>query len=249
MWAFRAPGLDEAGDRPLASVTALADTYLDVLRRRQPEGPYLIGGYSLGATVAFEMAARLETAGEQVDQLWLLDPPPPVGAPDQDRSERVTSLLCDHLNGLFFGQDASGEPLDPVELADLKPDADLEATVRRVLDDGTTSLDEPALRDLLARLWSLAIASIEAMAGHRPSSVVRASTTLVHATRGATADGDRSVPGAAWLDRFVTPPPSRRSTPTTQGCSKSLMLAVLPQSSWPPSMQFTASTDRSLHRR
>lgn len=45
------------------------------------------------------------------------------------------------------------------------------------------------------------------------------------------------------------PPPSRRSTPTTQGCSKSLMLAVLPQSSWPPSMQFTASTDRSLHRR
>ena len=206
MWAFRAPGLDEAGDRPLASVTALADTYLDVLRRRQPEGPYLIGGYSLGATVAFEMAARLETAGEQVDQLWLLDPPPPVGAPDQDRSERVTSLLCDHLNGLFFGQDASGEPLDPVELADLKPDADLEATVRRVLDDGTTSLDEPALRDLLARLWSLAIASIEAMAGHRPSSVVRASTTLVHATRGATADGDRSVPGAAWLDRFVTPP-------------------------------------------
>lgn len=206
MWAFRAPGLDEPDDRPLASVTELADAYLDALRRRQPEGPYLIGGYSLGAPVAFEMAARLESAGEQVDHLWLLDPPPPVGVPDQERSERVASLLCDHLNGLFFGPDAGGEPLDPAELADLEPGADLEATVRRVLDGGSTSLDELTLRDLLARLWSLAIASIEAMAGHHPSAVVHASTTLVRATRGATFDGDRSAPVAAWLDRFVTPP-------------------------------------------
>lgn len=47
------------------------------LRRAQPHGPYYLLGYSLGGTLAQNLAARLEAAGEQVAWLGLLDTWPP----------------------------------------------------------------------------------------------------------------------------------------------------------------------------
>lgn len=206
MWAFRTPGLDPADGKPIASVSRLAASNLAVLRQRQPSGPYRIGGYSFGALVAFEMAAQLEAAGEHVDHLWLLDPPPPVATPDQDRSSRVMGLLCDHLNELFFGPDAPGPPLEVSELPRPSTDAALGSVARRVRNHGATGLDDERLHDLLGRLWGLVVASIEAMETHRPSTVIDAPSTLVHATEGATF----VVPGAAsdteWADHFEARP-------------------------------------------
>lgn len=80
------------------TVEAIAEGYLRELRTVQPAGPYLLGGYSMGAPVAFEMARRLHAQGEPVALLFLLDPPirpevfagverpataaPPADAPD-----------------------------------------------------------------------------------------------------------------------------------------------------------------------
>lgn len=43
------------------------------IRAVHPHGPFLLGGYSYGATVAFEMACLLEAAGERVPLLVILD--------------------------------------------------------------------------------------------------------------------------------------------------------------------------------
>jgi thioesterase domain-containing protein len=43
----------------------------------QPNGPYNLGGFSLGGTLAFEMASQLWSAGHQVSLLVLVDPPNP----------------------------------------------------------------------------------------------------------------------------------------------------------------------------
>jgi thioesterase domain-containing protein len=43
----------------------------------QPTGPYCLGGFSLGGTLAFEMASQLRFAGQQVSLLVLVDPPNP----------------------------------------------------------------------------------------------------------------------------------------------------------------------------
>ena len=55
-------------------VEDIAAHYLREVRSEYPHGPYLLGGYSFGAVVAFEMAHQLRRAGEQVDVLFLLDP-------------------------------------------------------------------------------------------------------------------------------------------------------------------------------
>src|SRR5689334_25000388 len=51
----------------------MAETYLDSIRKIQPNGPYSLAGYSFGGLVAFEMACRLRSAGETVALLALLE--------------------------------------------------------------------------------------------------------------------------------------------------------------------------------
>jgi thioesterase domain-containing protein len=66
-----------AVDRPaLESIEATAAGCLKTLRELQPRGPYRLGGFCLGALVAFEMARRLELEGETVEPLILVAPRP-----------------------------------------------------------------------------------------------------------------------------------------------------------------------------
>jgi amino acid adenylation domain-containing protein len=54
-------------------LAACAATYLRVLRSVQANGPYRLGGWSLGGLLAFEMARQLLEAGEQVAPLLMID--------------------------------------------------------------------------------------------------------------------------------------------------------------------------------
>lgn len=62
-------------DQPLPpfSVMALADAYLKLIRTQQPTGPYSLGGYSIGGVLAYEVAQRLQSQGEEVRLLVMLD--------------------------------------------------------------------------------------------------------------------------------------------------------------------------------
>lgn len=55
------------------NVADIAADCINVMRRRQPHGPYRITGFSSGGIVAFEMAQQLHAAGEKVSALALLD--------------------------------------------------------------------------------------------------------------------------------------------------------------------------------
>lgn len=56
-----------------ASITLLADRLLPALRKRQPQGPYLLAGWSFGGLLAYEIATRLVDDGEVVEYLGLID--------------------------------------------------------------------------------------------------------------------------------------------------------------------------------
>jgi thioesterase domain-containing protein len=58
---------------PEVEVRALATVGLDQLLAQQPTGPFLLGGYSVGGAVAWEMACRLTAAGYEVAQLIIID--------------------------------------------------------------------------------------------------------------------------------------------------------------------------------
>lgn len=72
VYALQAQGTD--GKRPCHSrVEDMANLYLREIRQLQPHGPYYLGGYSLGGSVALEMARTLLAQGEQVGIVALFD--------------------------------------------------------------------------------------------------------------------------------------------------------------------------------
>jgi thioesterase domain-containing protein/acyl carrier protein len=68
-------GLQELdGDEPYIDIAGTAGRYARALREVQPRGPYLLGGWSFGGIIAFEMANQLRECGQEVALLALLDP-------------------------------------------------------------------------------------------------------------------------------------------------------------------------------
>ncbi len=74
LYAFRARGADGIQE-PNETIEAMARDYIDALRVVQPRGPYLICALCMGGWVGVEMARMLQSAGEQVAPLILVDPP------------------------------------------------------------------------------------------------------------------------------------------------------------------------------
>ncbi len=58
---------------PHDRVEDMAVHYIQEIREVQPEGPYYLGGWSFGGTVAFEMARQLQAGGHKVAFLALVD--------------------------------------------------------------------------------------------------------------------------------------------------------------------------------
>ncbi len=57
-----------------SSVEEFAREYIEMIRKHQPEGPYALCGYSFSGIVAYEMAQQLQTQGERISFLVMIDP-------------------------------------------------------------------------------------------------------------------------------------------------------------------------------
>jgi len=55
------------------TIEELAARYISAIRTVRPDGPYLLGGASMGGTVAFEMALQLSAQGQEVALVAMLD--------------------------------------------------------------------------------------------------------------------------------------------------------------------------------
>ncbi|WP_043307332.1 amino acid adenylation domain-containing protein [Pseudomonas sp. ML96] len=88
-----------------ASLGDMADAYLAALLKQQPQGPYRLVGWSLGGSLALELAARLEARGEEVAFLGLLDcyVPGIEIAGDDARHPQARAKLVEHLQLLAPG--------------------------------------------------------------------------------------------------------------------------------------------------
>jgi amino acid adenylation domain-containing protein len=60
------------------SFEEMAVAHLETLRRVQPEGPYLLGGWCNGGLMAYEMARQLREQGQTVELLVMMDPDAPA---------------------------------------------------------------------------------------------------------------------------------------------------------------------------
>jgi len=60
-------------------VAGVTQIYMAEIRRRQPNGPYLLGGWSAGGVLAYEMTRQFIQKGETIQKLLLIDSPCPIG--------------------------------------------------------------------------------------------------------------------------------------------------------------------------
>ncbi|MER6104112.1 amino acid adenylation domain-containing protein [Streptomyces sp. NPDC001832] len=74
VYALQASGT-VPGTEPLSSIPEMAAGYLEAVRRVRPEGPYVIGGWSFGGFIAFEMARQLRHSNpDALHGTVLIDP-------------------------------------------------------------------------------------------------------------------------------------------------------------------------------
>src|SRR5690606_17497413 len=72
VYALQAKGL--SGDvEPLNRVEDMAAHYISEILTIHPDGPYMLGGFSFGGIVAFEMAKQLKAQGKEVKIIALFD--------------------------------------------------------------------------------------------------------------------------------------------------------------------------------
>jgi thioesterase domain-containing protein len=98
VFGLQARGIDGLHE-PHGSIEEMAEAYLAEVRAVWPSGPYLLGGYSGGGVIAFEMAHRLRAEGQRVAALVLLDTFRP-GAPVPERPRQSDRWVA-RLRGVF----------------------------------------------------------------------------------------------------------------------------------------------------
>lgn len=82
-----------------AGIKDIVRLYLSTIREHQPEGPYHVGGWSVGGVLAYEASKQLIEAGEELGCLILIDAPCPITVPP------MSSILIEFLDssGAFDG--------------------------------------------------------------------------------------------------------------------------------------------------
>jgi len=93
-YGFQSYGLS-GSDIPSETFEAMASQYIEMMRQVQSHGPYRLGGWSLGGSVAFEMAKQLHSEGETVEWVGMIDSPAPVDLVPLDDGELVAWFATD----------------------------------------------------------------------------------------------------------------------------------------------------------
>jgi amino acid adenylation domain-containing protein len=60
-------------DKIAESVEEMAEDYIEAIKTVRPNGPYYLGGYCMGGTIAYEMAQQLKKRGDEVNILFLIE--------------------------------------------------------------------------------------------------------------------------------------------------------------------------------
>ncbi|UHC63916.1 non-ribosomal peptide synthetase [Bacillus sp. FCW2] len=137
IYGLQARGIGKKESLP-QSLDDMAADYIEKIRTVQPKGPYRLLGWSLGGNVIQAMATQLQSRGEEVSLLVMLDAYPnhflPIkNAPDDE--EAVIALLA--LGGY-----------DPDSLGDQPLDFDTALTILRREGSALASLDESVMMNL-----------------------------------------------------------------------------------------------------
>jgi amino acid adenylation domain-containing protein len=162
-YGLRAYGL--MGDLPDTRIEAMATHYLAAVREIQPHGPYVLGGWSSGGVVAFEMAQQLHQQGETTELVALFDSlavyyfnQPPLENIDD------TTLLAEFVRDIS-GSNGQALAVTADELRPFGPDEQLQLILDRAQGLGLPpEIDLPQVR----QRWDVYRANSQALRSYVP---------------------------------------------------------------------------------
>jgi len=187
LYGLQAPGISSEGEQD-TQIEQLASCYIEAVRAFQPQGPYLLGGWSLGGVIAFEMAQQLRRQGHEVALLALLDSRAPISPYDGTDEDDVTLLVefVMDLGGLF----TRDLPLLYDDLRQLGPDEQLYSVLEQAKLANVIPPDAGFLH--IRRLFHLFKANVRAARRYVPQpypnrvTLLRANERLVEVHQDAT---------------------------------------------------------------
>jgi thioesterase domain-containing protein len=159
-YGLQSPGLE--GGPMYEDVPAMAAAYAAAVEAAAPTGPVLLGGWSFGGVVAFEMARQLRARGREVPLVALLDSHAPTGA----------ELLAEHSDAELLRpilRDQAGLRGRSAEWLDEMPMAGEEAVVRMLEQAREAGVLRADVRsEKVERLLGVYKANLRALSACRP---------------------------------------------------------------------------------
>ncbi len=100
IYGLQSRGLD-GEHKPCTSIPEMATNYIQEIQTIQPQGPYLLTGFSLGGVIAFEIAQQLQAQGQEIQLLALVDTScPNLGSQPADRPP-LLAKTANHVKTLL----------------------------------------------------------------------------------------------------------------------------------------------------
>jgi amino acid adenylation domain-containing protein len=119
LYGLQARGLDKQ-QAPHTSINEMATCYREAIQQVQARGPYLLAGWSMGGTIAYEISQQLKQRGEEIAFLGLLDSYGLSDAPEPAENALIIEYLretdppIEHLDQMISETD---EDIIPKALA------------------------------------------------------------------------------------------------------------------------------------
>lgn len=185
-----------ADEPPLDRIEAMAHRYIQDIRAVAPQGPYLLGGWSFGANVAFEIAHQLELVGQRVGLLAVID----ARAFGQDAQE---DWYLDLEETTKFAIVAGISEERAEQISHLDDQSVLSLLLAHARDQGQVSgrADSATMR----RMVEVFSANGRAAESYRPTARIQAPVHLFSATERHPTLTNPKVDPAAWQDRTSGP--------------------------------------------
>ncbi|MEW6736321.1 MAG: thioesterase domain-containing protein, partial [Acidobacteriota bacterium] len=169
VYGLQACGLN-GEQKPFTSIEEMATYYIESLRTIQPQGPYLLGGWSLGGLIAFEMAQQLCKQGEEIALLALFDSDilTPNNKPDNNGFWSDDKLVAAFAGHLFGGHYIDDQPLFLGNFQKLDTDGQLNFVLEKAKAIGI--LPTVFEYSQLYQLFQVYLANFNAMQNYLPKS-------------------------------------------------------------------------------
>ncbi|MEU9337114.1 amino acid adenylation domain-containing protein [Streptomyces sp. NPDC048290] len=156
------------GEQEFGTLREMALWYAELVAERQPDGPYLLAGWSMGGVLAVEVAAVLESRGARVGLVALLDSSVP-GPADPDPLLAPAIALADVLADTAVTADDATTLRD--RLRGLPLEERLKLLTTWAEEHGLSGADEAAASEALLTQARLAEQHERLVLEHRPPVV------------------------------------------------------------------------------